>query len=194
VRIETGGAAEESEQGQRPLSAPSSRIMGATMILLLMIQLQNLPAPCVVLATAPLGLIGAVAALLVADAAFGFVALLGLIALAGMIMRNTIILVDQVRQDQMRRALACETPSSNQPSAAPARWCSPRWPPSSPSSRCQHRTSSGDPMALTMIGGLLGATILTLASSPPSTPSPSAPPAPTASTPRAIAQAATETP
>ena len=73
--------------------------MIATMILLLMLQLQNLGRVALVLATAPLGLIGAVAALLITDAAFGFVALLGVIALAGMIMRNTIILVDQVQQD-----------------------------------------------------------------------------------------------
>jgi multidrug efflux pump subunit AcrB len=52
-----------------------------------------------VLATAPLGLIGAAAALLIAHRPFGFVALLGLIALAGMIMRNTVILVDQIDHD-----------------------------------------------------------------------------------------------
>jgi multidrug efflux pump len=52
-----------------------------------------------VLATAPLGIPGAAAALLLMDRPFGFVALLGVIALAGMVMRNTLILVDQVRQD-----------------------------------------------------------------------------------------------
>jgi multidrug efflux pump subunit AcrB len=52
-----------------------------------------------VLATAPLGIPGAALALLAMDMPFGFVALLGVIALAGMIMRNTVILVDQVRQD-----------------------------------------------------------------------------------------------
>jgi multidrug efflux pump len=98
VTIQTGGAAEESAKANASLAAVFP-VMIATMILLLMMQLQNLPRVLLVLATAPLGIIGAVAALLVADAAFGFVALLGVIALAGMIMRNTIILVDQVRQD-----------------------------------------------------------------------------------------------
>ncbi len=98
VTIQTGGAAEESAKANASLAAVFP-IMIATMILLLMVQLQNLGRVALVLATAPLGLIGAVAALLAADAAFGFVALLGVIALAGMIMRNTIILVDQVQQD-----------------------------------------------------------------------------------------------
>ena len=98
VTIQTGGAAEESSKANASLAAVFP-VMIATMVLLLMIQLQNLPRVGLVLATAPLGIIGAVAALLIADAAFGFVALLGVIALAGMIMRNTIILVDQVRQD-----------------------------------------------------------------------------------------------
>jgi multidrug efflux pump subunit AcrB len=98
VHIETGGAAEESAKANTALFAVFP-LMGATMLLLLMIQLQNLGRTLLVLATFPLGLIGAVAALLAADAPFGFVALLGVIALAGMIMRNTIILVDQIRQD-----------------------------------------------------------------------------------------------
>jgi len=98
VRVETGGAAEESAKANTAL-VKIFPIMVGVMLLLLMVQLQNLPRTLLVLATAPLGLIGAVLALLAADAAFGFVALLGLIALGGMIMRNTVILVDQVRQD-----------------------------------------------------------------------------------------------
>ena len=98
VTIQTGGAAAESAKANASL-ADVFPLMIATMILLLMVQLQNIGRVALVLATAPLGLIGAVAALLLFDAAFGFVALLGVIALAGMIMRNTIILVDQVRQD-----------------------------------------------------------------------------------------------
>jgi multidrug efflux pump subunit AcrB len=98
VRIDVGGAAEEAAKANGALFAVFP-LMGAAMLLLLMVQLQSLPRTLLVLATFPLGLIGAVAALLVADAPFGFVALLGVIALAGMIMRNTVILVDQVRQD-----------------------------------------------------------------------------------------------
>ncbi len=83
-------------------------MMIAVMVLLLMVQLQNIGRVLLVLATAPLGIIGAVAALLLADPPFGFVALLGVIALAGMIMRNTIILVDQVRQDMAAGASLAE--------------------------------------------------------------------------------------
>ena len=68
-------------------------------LLLLMIQLQHLGKTFVVLATGPLGLIGAATALLVFQAPFGFVAILGVIALAGIIMRNSVILVDQIQQD-----------------------------------------------------------------------------------------------
>ncbi len=68
-------------------------------ILLLMIQLQHFGRTMLVLMTAPLGVIGAAFALLITQTAFGFVALLGVIALAGIIMRNSVILVDQIEQD-----------------------------------------------------------------------------------------------
>jgi multidrug efflux pump len=68
--------------------------------LLLMVQLQNLSQTLLVFLTAPLGVIGAAFALLLFRAPFGFVALLGIIALAGMIMRNSVILVDQIQQDE----------------------------------------------------------------------------------------------
>jgi multidrug efflux pump len=67
---------------------------------LLMMQLQNIGSTFMVLLTAPLGLIGVALGLLLFDAPFGFVANLGFIALAGMIMRNSVILVDQIRQDE----------------------------------------------------------------------------------------------
>ncbi len=159
VRIETGGAAEESAKANGALAAVFP-IMGATMVLLLMIQLQNLPRALMVLATAPLGLIGAVTALLLADAPFGFVALLGLIALAGMIMRNTIILVDQVRQDQLdglslRDAIIESTVRRARPVILTALAAVLAFVPLS-------MNVFWGPMALTMIGGLLGATVLTL--------------------------------
>ena len=69
------------------------------MLAFLMIQLQSFSRLALVFVTAPLGLIGATGALLVSNRPFGFVALLGLIALAGMIMRNTVILVDQIDRD-----------------------------------------------------------------------------------------------
>ena len=73
--------------------------MLVAMLTLLMIQLQSFSRLLLVLLTAPLGLIGASLALNLAGQPFGFVALLGLIALAGMIMRNAVILVDQIEAD-----------------------------------------------------------------------------------------------
>ena len=73
--------------------------MLVTSLLLLMIQLQHFGRTMMVLLTAPLGIIGAAAALLITGQPFGFVALLGVIALAGIIMRNSVILVDQIEQD-----------------------------------------------------------------------------------------------
>ena len=73
--------------------------MVVVMLTLLMIQLQSFSRLILVFLTAPLGIVGASLGLNVASQPFGFVALLGLIALAGMIMRNAVILVDQIRQD-----------------------------------------------------------------------------------------------
>jgi multidrug efflux pump len=97
-RIETGGSIEESAKANGALVAVFP-VMAVVMLGLLMIQLQSFSRLALVFVTAPLGLIGATGALLVAGTPFGFVALLGLIALAGMIMRNTVILVDQIEQD-----------------------------------------------------------------------------------------------
>jgi multidrug efflux pump subunit AcrB len=97
-RIETGGAIEESAKANVALFAVFP-VMGIVMLALLMIQLQSFSRLILVVVTAPLGLIGATGALLLSNRPFGFVALLGLIALAGMIMRNTIILVDQIDND-----------------------------------------------------------------------------------------------
>ena len=68
-------------------------------VTVLMIQLQSFSRVAMVLLTAPLGIIGVTAALLLFNKPFGFVAMLGTIALSGMIMRNSVILVDQIRQD-----------------------------------------------------------------------------------------------
>ncbi|MBP0465003.1 efflux RND transporter permease subunit [Roseomonas sp. PWR1] len=98
LRIEAGGAAEESGKANAALFAMFP-LMVAAMLLLLMAQLRHFGRTALVFVTAPLGIPGAAFALLAMDSAFGFVALLGVIALAGMVMRNTQILVDQVRQD-----------------------------------------------------------------------------------------------
>jgi multidrug efflux pump len=97
-RIETGGSIEESVKANGALLAVFP-VMAIVMLAILMIQLQSFSRLALVFVTAPLGLIGATGALLVSNRPFGFVALLGLIALAGMIMRNTVILVDQIDRD-----------------------------------------------------------------------------------------------
>jgi multidrug efflux pump subunit AcrB len=159
VRIETGGAAEESGKANGALVAVFPLMVGA-MLLLLMVQLQNVPRVLLVLATAPLGLIGTVGALLAADAPFGFVALLGVIALAGMIMRNTLILVDQVRQDQaaglsMRDAIIESTVRRARPVVLTALAAALAFVP------LAFNVFWG-PMAIALIGGLVVATVLTL--------------------------------
>src|SRR5207245_11685359 len=97
-RIETGGSIEESVKANGALIAVFPA-MAVVMLAILMIQLQSFSRLALVFVTAPLGLIGATGALIVSNRPFGFVALLGLIALAGMIMRNTVILVDQIDRD-----------------------------------------------------------------------------------------------
>ena len=98
-RIEVGGAYEENAKAETSIGAGYPLMIGITLTLL-MIQLQSFSRVAIVALTAPLGLIGVALALLVFKQPFGFVALLGTIALAGMIMRNSVILVDQIDQDR----------------------------------------------------------------------------------------------
>jgi multidrug efflux pump len=97
-RIDTGGAIEDSERGQKSI-AVSAPVMIIVMLTALMLQLQSFSRLGLVVLTAPLGLIGVTGSLLVFNVPFGFVAMLGTIALAGMIMRNSVILVDQIDHD-----------------------------------------------------------------------------------------------
>ncbi|HEX2889396.1 efflux RND transporter permease subunit, partial [Vineibacter terrae] len=97
-RIDVGGDQEESAKSQRSIFALMP-LMLLLMLTFLMLQLQSFSRVALVLLTAPLGLIGVSLFLLAFDAAFGFVSLLGVIALSGMIMRNSVILVDQIDQD-----------------------------------------------------------------------------------------------
>ena len=96
--IEIGGAQESSEKAQRSIAAvmPAAAVV---VLLLLMIQLQDMKKMALVLLTAPLGFIGVSAILAAFRIPFGFVATLGVIALAGMIIRNSVILVVQIDQD-----------------------------------------------------------------------------------------------
>ncbi|MDR7017803.1 efflux RND transporter permease subunit [Acinetobacter sp. 3657] len=96
--LEVGGTIEESARGQSSVNAGMPLFLAVVMTLL-MIQLRSMSRATIVLLTAPLGLIGVVAFLLLFNKPFGFVAMLGTIALSGMIMRNSLILIDQIEQD-----------------------------------------------------------------------------------------------
>jgi multidrug efflux pump subunit AcrB len=97
-RIDVGGAVEESDKANKALAAVAP-VMVVTILAILMLQLQSFSRVAMVFLTAPLGLIGVVIALLVTRAPLGFVAILGIIALGGMIMRNSVILIDQVQAE-----------------------------------------------------------------------------------------------
>ena len=96
--LEVGGTVEDSERGQRSVNAGMPLFI-VVVLSLLMLQLRSFSRTVMVFLTAPLGLIGVTLFLLVFRQPFGFVAMLGTIALAGMIMRNSVILVDQIEQD-----------------------------------------------------------------------------------------------
>ena len=99
--IQVAGAVAESGKGQASIAA-GIPVMLFIMFTLLMLQLQSVSRSILVVLTAPLGIAGVAAALLLLNRPFGFVALLGFIALAGMIMRNAVILIDQIEQDRRR--------------------------------------------------------------------------------------------
>src|SRR5208337_866097 len=97
-RIDVGGAVEESAKANRALAAIAP-VMIVTILAILMLQLQSFSRMAMVFLTAPLGLIGVVIVLLLVQAPLGFVAILGVVALSGMIMRNSVILIDQVQTE-----------------------------------------------------------------------------------------------
>ncbi len=96
--LETGGTVEDSARGQDSIKAGLGLFL-LVVVTLLMLQLRSLSRSLLVLLTAPLGMIGVTLFLLAFRVPFGFVAMLGTIALAGMIMRNSVILVDQIEHD-----------------------------------------------------------------------------------------------
>ena len=158
-RIETGGSIEESAKANVALAAVFPA-MAVVMLALLMIQLQSFSRLALVFVTAPLGIIGATGALLLSNQPFGFVALLGLIALAGMIMRNTIILVDQIDHDiaeghGRHRAIIDATVRRARPVLLTALAAILGMIPLA-------RSIFWGPMAITIMGGLFVATLLTL--------------------------------
>ncbi|CCE10958.1 RND efflux transporter [Bradyrhizobium sp. STM 3843] len=158
-RIEAGGAFEESAKGNASIFVLFP-LMVAVMLTLLMIQLQSFSRLTLVFLTAPLGIVGASLGLNVANAPFGFVALLGLIALAGMIMRNTVILVDQIETDvshglTRKEAIIEATVRRARPVVLTALAAILAMIPLS-------RSAFWGPMAITIMGGLFVATFLTL--------------------------------
>jgi multidrug efflux pump subunit AcrB len=98
-KIETGGALEEANKANIEL-AKVFPVMFILMMVVIIFQVRSLPAMGMVLLTAPLGLVGVVPTLLLFDQAFGFNAILGLIGLAGIIMRNTLILIAQIDENR----------------------------------------------------------------------------------------------
>ncbi len=158
-RIEIGGAIEESQKGNASIFVLFP-VMIMAMLTLLMIQLQSISRLILVFLTAPLGIVGASLGLNVADKPFGFVALLGLIALIGMIMRNAVILVDQIETDvshglTRREAIVEATVRRARPVILTALAAILAMIPLS-------RSAFWGPMAITIMGGLFVATFLTL--------------------------------
>jgi multidrug efflux pump subunit AcrB len=158
-RIEAGGAFEESAKGNASIFVLFP-LMVIVMLTLLMIQLQSFSRLFLVFLTAPLGIVGASLGLNVANQPFGFVALLGLIALAGMIMRNAVILVDQIETDVSHglsrgEAIVEATVRRARPVILTALAAILAMIPLS-------RSAFWGPMAITIMGGLFVATFLTL--------------------------------
>src|SRR4029453_1890490 len=158
-RIEPGGAFEESAKGNASIFVLFP-LMVMVMLTLLMIQLHSFSRLVLVFLTAPLGVAGAAPGLNAANQPFGCVALLGLIALAGMIMRNAVILVDQIEADvsqglTRREAIVEATVRRARPVVLTALAAILAMIPLS-------RSAFWGPMAITIMGGLFVATFLTL--------------------------------
>jgi multidrug efflux pump subunit AcrB len=96
--VEVGGTVEDSAKGQASIVAVVP-VMGFAILTILMLQLQNFARLLLVISVAPLGLIGIVAAMLPTGTPMGFIATLGVIALIGMIIRNSVILIDQIEHN-----------------------------------------------------------------------------------------------
>ena len=162
-RIEVAGAVEESGKGQ------ASIVVGVPVMLfiiftLLMLQLQSFSRSMLVFLTGPLGIAGVAAALMLLNRPFGFVALLGVIALMGMIMRNAVILIDQIEQDRARGVPAWDAVVESavrrfRPIVLTAAAAVLAMIPLS-------RSVFWGPMAVAIMGGLLVGTVLTLLALP----------------------------
>lgn len=158
-RLEVGGTVEDSARGANSIKAGMPLFFGVVFTLL-MLQLRSFGNSVIVLLTAPLGLIGVTLFLLLFNRPFGFVAMLGTIALAGMIMRNSVILVDQIEHDRregagLAEAIVEATVRRFRPIVLTALTAILAMIPLS-------RSDFFGPMAVAIMGGLLVATALTL--------------------------------
>mgnify|MGYP001266267311 FL=1 len=162
-RIEVAGAVEESSKGSSSIAA-GIPLMLFLVFTLLMLQLQSFSRALLVFITGPLGMAGVAAALLLLNRPFGFVALLGVIALMGMVQRNSVILIDQIEQDRARGvpawdAIVDSTVRRMRPIVLTAAAAVLAMIPLS-------RSVFWGPMAVAIMGGLIVATVLTLLARP----------------------------
>ncbi|WP_198971187.1 efflux RND transporter permease subunit [Xylophilus sp. ASV27] len=162
-RIEVAGAVEESSKGADSIAA-GVPIMLFLVFTLLMLQLHSFSRSLLVFLTGPLGIAGVAAALLLLNRPFGFVALLGVIALMGMIQRNSVILIDQIEHDRARGVPAWDAIVESavrrlRPIVLTAAAAVLAMIPLS-------RSVFWGPMAVAIMGGLIVATVLTLLALP----------------------------
>jgi multidrug efflux pump subunit AcrB len=162
-RIEVAGAVEESSKGSSSISAGMPVMLFITFTLL-MLQLHSFSRALLVFITGPLGLAGVAGALLLLNRPFGFVALLGVIALMGMIQRNSVILIDQIEQDRANGVPAWEAIVESavrrlRPIVLTAAAAVLAMIPLT-------RSVFWGPMAVAIMGGLIVATVLTLLALP----------------------------
>jgi multidrug efflux pump len=162
-RVELAGTAEESTKGQGSIFA-NVPIMLFIIFTLLMLQLQSFSRAVLVFLTGPMGIAGVAGALLLLNRPFGFVALLGVIALMGMIMRNSVILIDQIEQDRSRGVAAWDAIVG-----AAVRRFRPIVLTAAAAVLAMiplTRSAFWGPMAVAIMGGLIVATVLTLLALP----------------------------
>ena len=162
-RIQVAGAVEESSKGSASIAAGVPIMLFITFTLL-MLQLHSFSRAMLVFLTGPMGIAGVAGALLVLNRPFGFVALLGVIALMGMIQRNSVILIDQIEQDRANGvptwdAVVESTVRRARPIVLTAAAAVLAMIPLS-------RSVFWGPMAVAIMGGLIVATLLTLLALP----------------------------
>jgi multidrug efflux pump subunit AcrB len=162
-RVILAGTAEESSKGQGAIFA-NLPIMLFIIFTLLMLQLQSFSRAVLVFLTGPMGIVGVAMALLALNRPFGFVALLGVVALMGMIMRNSVILIDQIEKDR-----AVGVPAWDAVVGAAVRRFRPIVLTAAAAVLAMiplSRSNFWGPMAVAIMGGLIVATVLTLLALP----------------------------